>query len=88
MKNKTPALQFPCTYPLKVMGRNTNEFDAKVRAIIEKHIPEGDTVTYQTRASSGAKYLSLTATFSARSQVQLAAIYRELNQHELVLMTL
>ena len=88
MKEQRSLLQFPCSYPLKVLGQNTNAFQAMVRAIIEKHIGEGAEVTYFTRVSSGDKYMSVTATFIAQSQEQLNAIYEELNQHELVLTTL
>lgn len=88
MKEQRSLLQFPCSYPLKVLGQNTNAFHAMVRAIIEKHIGEGAEVTYFTRVSSGDKYMSVTATFIAQSQEQLNAIYEELSQHELVLTTL
>lgn len=81
-------LQFPCPYPLKVLGKNTDEFFAVVSSIIEKHLTEGAHATYSARASSGEKYLSVTATFDAQNQVQLTAVYEELSAHELVLMTL
>ena len=87
MKERVSLLQFPCSYPLKVLGQNTNAFHAMVSAIIEKYVAEGTEITYLTRASSGDKYLSITATFIAQSQEQLSAIYEELNQHELVLIT-
>jgi len=86
MKDARTLLTFPCTYPLKVFGKNTNEFYAAVAAVIEKHIIEGETVSYNTKTSSGNKYLSITATFKARSQEQLTAIYKELSQHKFVLM--
>ena len=88
MKEQRSLLQFPCSYPLKVLGQNTNAFNAMVRAIIEKHIGESAEVTYFTRVSSGDKYMSVTATFIAQSQEQLNAIYEELKQPELVLTTL
>jgi uncharacterized protein len=86
MKGINTLLAFPCTYPLKILGENTNEFYATVAIVIEKHIAEGENVLYNTRISSGNKYLSITATFTARSQEQLAAIYQELSQHKFVLM--
>jgi uncharacterized protein len=88
VEERPSLLQFPCSYPLKVLGRNTNAFQAVVSAIIEKHIGEGAEVTYYTRVSSGDKYMSVTATFMAQSQEQLNTIYEGLNQHELVLTTL
>jgi len=81
-------MTFPCSYPLKVIGKNTNEFYSVVSAIIERHVPDNSRITYTGRVSSGDKYLSITATFSAESQEQLAAIYKELNDHRLVLFTL
>jgi uncharacterized protein len=86
MKNIDRFLVFPCTYPLKIFGENTNAFYAAVAVIIEKHIVEGETVLYNTKTSSGSKYLSITATFTVHSQEQLTAIYQELSQHKSVLM--
>jgi uncharacterized protein len=88
MMQRPQPLQFPCSFPLKVLGKNTNEFYAVVRSIIEKHVSEDNEVAYYTKSSSGKNYLSVTATFSAQNQGQLAAIYQELRDHELVLMTL
>lgn len=88
MEERESLLEFPCTYPLKVMGKNTEEFLATVRLIIEKHIPEDTEVYYSSRISSGEKYLSITATLVAQSQAQLKAIYSELNASNLVLVTL
>jgi uncharacterized protein len=86
MNDTETLLAFPCTYPLKVFGLNTNEFYAAVVMVIEKYVAEGETVFYDTKTSSGGKYLSITATFTARSQEQLAVICQELSQHKLVLM--
>ena len=88
MDDETKLLQFPCSYPLKVMGKNTNEFYAVVSAIIDNHLAGSGEATYHSNTSSGGKYLSVTATFQAQSEEQLAAIYQELNLSALVLMTL
>ena len=88
MKTDGSPFQFPCSYPLKVMGRNTNEFYTVVSAIVEKHLSEGAKATYQSRTSSKEKYISITVIFFAQSQEQLNAIYQELNSHELVLTTI
>ncbi len=82
------ALKFPCLYPLKVMGPNTNEFYAVVSEIVEKHLISGDEAVYRQKTSSGGKYLSITATFLVMDMEQLNHVYQELKTHELVLMTL
>jgi len=88
MPNTENLIQFPCAYPLKVMGKNSNQFHAVVSSIIERHVAEGECVAYRSKSSSGGNYISITATFSAQSREQLEAIYQDLNRHELVLMAL
>jgi len=88
MKDRETLLEFPCTYPLKVMGRNTEEIEAMARSIIEKQIPQAREVCYSSRVSSGDKYLSITITLVAHSHDQLKAIYSELSSSNLVLVTL
>ena len=78
---------FPCVFPLKVMGRNSEDFPPAVLSILHRHLGP-DTLSCSRRLSSGDKYLSLTVTFKAESKSQLDAIYRELNSHPLVVMTL
>jgi uncharacterized protein len=82
------ALQFPCLFPLKVMGLNTDELYPAVHDILKKHVPDLDEAAFTSRLSSSEKYLSITVTFIAESGDQLDAIYQELNDHERVLMTL
>lgn len=87
MKNENQIIQFPCMFPVKVMGLNNEAFSSAVMAIFRKHL-DIDRADNSRRTSSGDKYLSITVTFMAESRAQLDAIYQELNDHELVLMTL
>ncbi len=87
MKSTSTTFIFPCSFPLKVMGLNTEAFTVAVKVIFEKHL-HASTVTFTNQLSKNGKYLSITATFTASSKEQLDAIYRELNAHELVVMTL
>ena len=87
MSDQEDLLAYPCTFPLKVVGLNTESFERAVREVVRKHL--GDIVVeYEARMSSEGKYLSVTATFAAESREQVEAIYRELKGHELVVMTL
>ena len=87
MSEQATCFQFPCAFPLKVMGLNTKAFEQAVRDVMQKHLPSGD-IEYASQLSRSGKYLSITATFTATSREQLDALYRELNGHELVVMTL
>lgn len=78
MSDQETLFEFPCEFPIKVMGETADDFDAFVVSIIRKHvddIPEGAATS---RASSGGKFQSVTVTFTATSKAQLDAIYREL----------
>ena len=81
-------LEFPCVFPLKVIGRNVAEFEGEVLTIIQKHVPELQRENVTRRSSAGNKYLALTITFIADNQMQLDELYLELKRHELVLVTL
>lgn len=81
-------LEFPCVFPLKVIGRNVSELEGEVFTIVQKHIPDAEREHITRRPSAGNKYLALTVTFVADNQMQLDELYLELNRHELVLITL
>ena len=87
MMNKRSAMTFPCEFPIKVMGLNTEKFPSTIKAIIRKHV-HSDEIAYSSQLSSGDKFISITATFTAHSKEQLDALYQELNDHTLVKMTL
>jgi len=87
MNSASTCMKFPCSFPLKVMGHNTREFESAVREILGRHLGPVP-VEFSSQLSRAGKYLSITATFTATSREQLDALYRELNGHELVVMTL
>ncbi len=88
MSKEDTLLKFPCDFSIKAMGLATPEFDALVVEIVRRHAPDLGEGAVQTRASKGGKYLAVTVTISATSKVQLDAIYQDLTDHELVLMSL
>ncbi|MDR2710642.1 MAG: DUF493 family protein [Burkholderiales bacterium] len=77
-------LQFPCDFPIKVMGKNAEGFAQAVADIVVTHAPDFDPATMEMRPSKENHYLSLTATIRATSRVQLDALYRELTAHPMV----
>ncbi len=77
-------LEFPCDFPLKVMGLADGALAQTVLEIVTRHDPGFDGAGIEMRASSGGKYVSLTCTVLATSKPQLDALYRELSSHPLV----
>jgi hypothetical protein len=82
------ALEFPCEFPVKAMGKTADDFDALVVSIVRKHVPEFNDGTVQSRLSRGGKYISVTVTINAQSQEQLDNLYMELSANERVLVAL
>jgi putative lipoic acid-binding regulatory protein len=77
-------LLFPTDFPIKVMGLRVDQFAQEIVAVVREHAPDFDPATRELRASSGGKYLSVTATVRATSRAQLDALYRALTRHPLV----
>ncbi len=82
------ALEFPCEFPIKAMGRADDNFDAVVVGIIRKHTPDFSDSTVKSRLSKGGNYVSITVTINARSREQLDNIYLDLTANDLVLVAL
>jgi hypothetical protein len=80
--------EFPCEYPLKVMGRHSNDFRSLVIGIVQRHAGSVDPSAIVERPSKDGTYLSMTFTFRADSKAQLDALYRELTACERVLVAL
>ncbi|HVF18302.1 MAG TPA: DUF493 domain-containing protein [Steroidobacteraceae bacterium] len=79
---------FPCDFPLKVMGRGNDDFRSLVLGIVQKHVGVVAPEKIEERPSKDGTYLSLTCTFTAHSREQLDALYRELTSCERVLIVL
>lgn len=86
--DETSVIEFPCEFPIKMMGRDTAEFRATARGLIEKHIGPVDDDAVQTNLSGKGNFVSVTVTITATSQQQLDDIYRDLSGHDDVLMAL
>jgi putative lipoic acid-binding regulatory protein len=82
------ALEFPCEFPIKAMGRAADNFDAVVVGIIRKHAPDFFDSTVKSRLSKGGNYVSITVTINAHSREQLDNIYLDLTANDLVLVAL
>ena len=88
MTSLPTLIDYPCEFPIKIMGKNEEEFTESILMIVNRHIPNFDDKSVETRKSKKNKYLSLTCTVHVISQSQLDALYQELCDHPMVLMVL
>lgn len=79
-----PLIEFPCTFPIKVMGEAHDNFVTTIVQAMQNFAPEFTAANVDMRASSGGKYISLTCSVYVTSQDQLDDIYRLLSAHPLV----
>lgn len=88
MSPEGEILEFPCEFPLKVMGRNDPAFEQYVTEIVRTHVGSKALGTVSSRTSRNGRYLSVTVVFTASSRSQLDDIYRALSASEQVLFLL
>ena len=77
-------IEFPCNFPIKVMGTNVSGFAETMTNIALQFDPQFNAETIEQRPSSGQKYLGLTLTVHVINQTQLDELYRTLSTHPLV----
>ncbi len=82
-------LKFPCQFPIKIMGANHPNLLTEINSIIAKYCPNfNPEKDISIKHSTKGNYLAITANVTANSQEQLDNIYRSLNQHELIKLTI
>lgn len=88
VEQEPPKIEFPCRYPVKVMGVAGDEFRSATITIFEKHAGIISETDINIRASSGGNYEALTVTITANGTEHLEAIFADLKVHPLVRMVL
>jgi uncharacterized protein len=75
---------FPCDFPIKVMGKSNPEFQDTIVDVLRGFDSEFDASRVETRPSSGGNYTGLTCTVRAQNRAHLDDIYRALTGHPMV----
>lgn len=86
MTEQPSLIEYPCDFPIKIMGRSQKGFSQAVLNIVKNHAPDFEEAALEVRASKNGIYLSLTCTICATSRAQLDALYQELHDHPMVMM--
>ncbi|MDR2214105.1 MAG: DUF493 domain-containing protein [Pseudomonadales bacterium] len=85
---EAPKIEYPCAYPIKVMGLNAHDFTHAMIGIIQRHDPGFDPGSVALRPSRNDKYLSVTAVITATGPEQIAALFADLKASGRVQMVL
>ncbi len=81
-------LDFPTDFPIKIMGEARADFVQTMVELVQRHAPDFNADTVETRTSSNGKYLSITCTIRATCKAQLDALYQAITAHPWVNMAL
>lgn len=83
-----PKIEFPCDYPIKVMGRNVTQFRPLILEVFERHAPGFDEAAITVRDSRKGTFLAMTIVITATGPIQLDALHKDLLATGLVNMVL
>jgi putative lipoic acid-binding regulatory protein len=73
-----PKIEFPCAYPIKVVGNAADDFHIFVAEVMERHTGESLHERVEIVSSSNGRFLSARVTITATGVEQLQAIFEDL----------
>ena len=88
INKEPPKIEFPCEYPIKVMGEANALFHQHVLDTMDKHAAGFDRSKVSVRDSKKGRWQSITITITATGSSQLEDIFKELKSNSLVKMVL
>tara|TARA_E500000178_G_C16707591_1_gene611201 strand:+ start:127 stop:396 length:270 start_codon:yes stop_codon:yes gene_type:complete len=85
---KKPEIEFPCKYPIKVLGEAHTDLNQHVIDVMNRHAPTITESDLSAKNSSKGKWQSITVTIIATGKPQLDAIFADLKTSARVKMVL
>lgn len=85
---QAPKIEFPCSYPIKIIGIASANFHGEVIAVVEKHAGKIAANLIELRPSKQKNYLSVRVTITATGEEQLRNLFTDLKTIKNVKMVL
>ena len=73
-----PKIEFPCDYPVKVLGRSGDDFESVIFEVFDFHAPGFSRESVTTNVSRKGTFSSVTITITATGVDQLDALHKSL----------
>ncbi|MFN3165003.1 MAG: YbeD family protein, partial [Pseudohongiellaceae bacterium] len=70
LDQEAPRIEFPCLYPIKIIGKAEQQFQERVVAVVERHTGKIDADLIKVQNSRKNNYLSVTVTIAATGEEQ------------------
>jgi putative lipoic acid-binding regulatory protein len=74
-------IEYPCRFPIKVLGTHSEEFISAMVIIAKAFEPDFDHSSVERRPSKAGNYIGLTLSIYVINREQLDEIYRRLTSH-------
>ncbi len=85
---RTTLIEFPCYFPVKIIGTNSESFIYEIKEITIQHFPNFQETDMTHKLSQKSSFLAITTTVYAESQEMLDAYYQALVKHPDIKMVL
>ena len=76
--NDAPRIEFPCDYPVKIVGDHSPAFVSEVTRVVREHAPDLTDERISVRMSRQSTYCSVTCVIVATGETQLRALHATL----------
>lgn len=77
---EAPKIEFPCLYPIKIIGVASTDFQAHAIQVVEMHAGKIDPDLIELNPSKGHNYVSIRVTIAATGVEQLGNIFEDLKK--------
>ncbi len=81
-------IEYPCDFPIKIMGKDTQQFREAAAAIVERIAGAESAATVVARKSREGRFIALSFAAHVTDREQLDALYQALSDDEHVMVVL
>jgi len=78
MDRAPPVIEYPCPWPISVVGAAAGDFRDLVETIVARHAPDFERESSRVQLSGGGRFMSVRITIRATGPEQLQALFEEL----------
>ena len=87
-KSLVSLIDFPCEFPIKILGKDNAIFENTLSQIMAKHDQKYSELSVKKNKSKKKNYIALTWVVNVNNQDELDNIYRDLSKDKNVLYVL
>ena len=87
-KSPESLINFPCEFPIKILGKDSDVFENTVSQIMAKHDQKYSEISVKKNNSKNKNYIALTWVVNVNNKDELDNIYRDLSKDKNILFVL